>query len=156
MSPFQTLIRSRDSPLNIQTLTIVLIDAIMPMPELTNSYMENVPCTSKTRKILLLIMYVVFLKITTFLWRILILAPGHTSLFLETVTIKFMGPWAEKNKYPFFDLQQYVLFILLKRSISAWIYFSLFYVTVYCKKWTDLLKSFLEIFTGPEYFFYHF
>ena len=119
MSPFQTLIRSRDSPLNIQTLTIVLIDVIMPMPELTNSYMENVPCTSKTRKILLLIMYVVFLKITTFLWRILILPPGHTSLFLETVTIKFMGPWVEKNKYPFFDLQQYVLFILFKRSISA-------------------------------------
>ena len=36
-------------------------------------------------------MYVVFLKITTFLWRILILHPGRTSLLLETVTIKFGG-----------------------------------------------------------------
>ena len=33
--------------------------------------------------------------ITTFLCIILILHPGHTSLFLETVTIKFMGPRAE-------------------------------------------------------------
>ena len=33
--------------------------------------------------------------ITTFLWIILILHPGHTSLLLETVTIKFMGPRAE-------------------------------------------------------------
>ena len=32
-------------------------------------------------------MYVVFLKVTTFSWR----NPGHTSLFLETVTIKFGG-----------------------------------------------------------------
>ena len=37
-------------------------------------------------------MYVVFLKITTFLWRILILHPGCTSLFLEVITIKFGGP----------------------------------------------------------------
>ena len=36
-------------------------------------------------------MYVVFLKITTFLRTNLILHPGHTSLFLRTVTIKFMG-----------------------------------------------------------------
>ena len=45
----------------------------------------------------------------TFLWRILILYPSHTSLFLEIVTIKFWGlrtqgwhmePRAEKNKYP--------------------------------------------------------
>ena len=36
-------------------------------------------------------MYVVFLKITTFLWIILILHSGHTSLFIKTVTIKFMG-----------------------------------------------------------------
>ena len=40
---------------------------------------------------LLFIMYVVFLKITTFLRTNLILHPGHTSLFLKTVTIKFMG-----------------------------------------------------------------
>ena len=52
--------------------------------------------------------------LNTFLWRILMLHPSHTSLFLETVTIKFRGPrdrgpradiWgrgprAEKNKYP--------------------------------------------------------
>ena len=63
MCQFQTLIMSRDSPLNIQTLIlIVFIDAIMPMPELRNSYMENVPCTSKTRKILLLIIYVVIFE----------------------------------------------------------------------------------------------
>ena len=63
MCQFQTLIMSRDRPLNIQTLIlIVFIDAIMPMPELTNSYMENVPCTSKTRKILLLIIYVVIFE----------------------------------------------------------------------------------------------
>ena len=30
-----------------------------------------------------------------FLWRILILHPGHTNLFLQTVTIKFWGPKAE-------------------------------------------------------------
>ena len=34
----------------------------------------------------------VFLKITTFLWVILIIYPGYTSLFLETVTIKIGGP----------------------------------------------------------------
>ena len=52
-------------------------------------------------------MYVVFLKITTFLWRILILHPGHTSLFLETVTMwegggggGGGGARAEKNEYP--------------------------------------------------------
>ena len=33
-----------------------------------------------------------FLKITRFLGLTLILHPGHTSLFLETVKIKFMGP----------------------------------------------------------------
>ena len=35
-------------------------------------------------------MYVAFLKVSALLWIILILHPGHTSLFLETV-IKFMG-----------------------------------------------------------------
>ena len=84
MSQFQTLIRSRDSPLNMQTFVLVVfIDAIIPMPEFTNGLVENVPCTNKTRKIFLLIMYVVFLKITTFLWRILILHPSHTSLFFK-------------------------------------------------------------------------
>ena len=37
-------------------------------------------------------LYVVFLKVTTFLWIILMLHPGYASLFLETITIKFMGP----------------------------------------------------------------
>ena len=41
-----------------------------------------------------------FFKVTTFLWIILILHPSHTTLFLETVIIKFGGPRAEKNKYP--------------------------------------------------------
>ena len=50
-------------------------------------------------------MYIVFLKITTFLWIILILHPGYINLYPETVTVKPMrpggpGPGAEKNKYP--------------------------------------------------------
>ena len=53
-------------------------------------------------------MYVYFLKLTTFLWIILILHPGRGSLLLKTVAIKFGGQrtdiWggglrAEKNKY---------------------------------------------------------
>ena len=100
MSQFQTLIRSRDNPLNIQFfISVVFIDATMPLPELTNGLVENVPCINKTRKILLLIIWVVFLKITTFSWRILILHPGHTSLFLETVTIKFRGPRGRRPTY---------------------------------------------------------
>ena len=52
---------------------------------------------------------VYFLKITTFLWIILILHPGRSSLLLETVTIKFGRPrtdiWsgglrAEKKQIP--------------------------------------------------------
>ena len=71
------------------------------MLELTNGLVENVPYTNKIGKILLLIMYVVFLKY--------IFVENFNSLFLETVTIKFggpraegrhMGPRAEKNKYP--------------------------------------------------------
>ena len=119
MPQFQTLIRSRDSPLNTQTLTfVVFTDATASMLELTNDLVENIPCTNKTQTILLLIMHVYFLKITTFLWIILILHPGCNSILLETVTIKFGGPrgrgpradiradiWdggprAEKNKYP--------------------------------------------------------
>ena len=93
---FQTLISSRDSPhvINIQTLILVMfIDVTMPMPDLTNGKVGNVHSTNKTRKILLFIMYVVFFKITVFLWIILILHPGHTSIFLETKTINFMWPW---------------------------------------------------------------
>ena len=36
-------------------------------------------------------MNIVFLNIDTFLWILLIPHPGHTSLFLETVTVKFTG-----------------------------------------------------------------
>ena len=119
MPQFQTLIRSRDSPLNTQTLTfVVFIDATASMLELTNDLVENIPCTNKTQTILLLIMHVYFLKITTFLWIISILHPGCNSILLEAVTIKFGGPrgrgpraniradiWdgrsrAEKNKHP--------------------------------------------------------
>ena len=68
MFQFQTLIRSRDSPLNIQTLiSVVFIDATMPLLELTSGLVENVPDTNMTRKIILLIMCVAFLEITTFL-----------------------------------------------------------------------------------------
>ena len=83
-----------DSPLNIQILILVVfIDATKPIPKLANSQVENVPCKNKTQKVLLLIMYVyvAFLKITTFLQIIFILHSGHTSLFLETVTIKILG-----------------------------------------------------------------
>ena len=97
--PIETLIKSRDNPLKLQTLILVVfIDATMPLPELINGLLENVPCTNKTRKILLLIICVVFLKITTFLWRISILHPGYTNLLLET--IMFRGPRAEENKNP--------------------------------------------------------
>ena len=114
MPPFQTLIQSRDSSLNTQTLIFfVFIDATASMLELTNDLVENIPCTNKTQTILLLIMHVYFLKITTFLWIILILHLGCNSILLETVTTKFggpradrradirdRGPRAEKNKYP--------------------------------------------------------
>ena len=115
MPQFQTFIRSRDSALNIQSLILVVfIDATMSMLALTNGLMENVPCTNKTGKILLLIMYVVFLKyifVENFNT-----SSSHTSLFLETATIKFggglgpragirgRGPRAKKNKYPSFLL----------------------------------------------------
>ena len=90
MPQFQTLIQSRDSPLNTQTLIfVVFIDATASMPELTNDLVENITCTNKTQTILLLIMHVYFLKITTFLWIILILHPCCNSILLETVTIKF-------------------------------------------------------------------
>ena len=64
-------------------------------------------CTlyKKTRKILRLITRDVFFKVTTFLWRILILSPGYTSLLFEIATIKFGEPsgrepiWVDKNKY---------------------------------------------------------
>ena len=82
-----------DSPLNIQILILVVFIATKPIPKLANSQVENVSCKNKTQKVLLLIMYVyvVFLKITTFLQIIFILHSGHTSLFLETVTIKIWG-----------------------------------------------------------------
>ena len=70
----------------------MFIDATASMLELTNDLVENIPCTNKTQTILLLKMHVYFLKITTFLWIILILHPGCNSILLETVTIKFGGP----------------------------------------------------------------
>ena len=61
MSQFQTLLRSRDSPLNIQTLIlVVIIDATIPMPELANGYVDSIPCTNKTLKILLFKMCFIF------------------------------------------------------------------------------------------------
>ena len=74
---------------------------------------------SKTGKVLLFIMYVLFLKITRFLGLTLILHPGHISLFLETVKVKFLGPRVEdqhigprtkKNKYPTFVLLYFFIF----------------------------------------------
>ena len=48
MSQFQSLIWSRDSPLNTQTLILVVfIDPTMVTPKLTNG-LENIPCTNKT------------------------------------------------------------------------------------------------------------
>ena len=48
MSQFQTLIKSRDSPLNTQSLTsVVFIDATMPM---LNDYVENVPVQTRHEK----------------------------------------------------------------------------------------------------------
>ena len=42
-------------------------------------------------KLFCLLMYIVFLNIDTFSWIVLMLHPGHTNLFLETVTVKSMG-----------------------------------------------------------------
>ena len=97
-----TLIKSLDSPLNIQTLILVVfIDVTMLMPKLTNGLVKDVPSTNKAEKVFLLTMYVAFLKITTFFWIILIRHPPHTSLFLEIVTINLLcqGSGVEKNKY---------------------------------------------------------
>ena len=98
MPQFQTFIRSRDSALNIQSLILVVfIDATMSMLALTNGLMENVPCTNKTGKILLLIMYIVFLKyifVENFNT-----SSSHTSLFLETATIKFGGGARAKSRH---------------------------------------------------------
>ena len=54
-------LRLLNSPLNIHSLIfIVLIDGAMAMSELKNGYLENVSCTNKTRKILLLICMLYF------------------------------------------------------------------------------------------------
>ena len=63
----------------------------MLIPELTNGKMENVSCANKTRKILLFIMYILFLKITTFFWIILTFQASHTRLFFETITTNLWG-----------------------------------------------------------------
>ena len=98
MSQFQTLIRLRDSSLNTQTLIfVVFIDATIPRWKM---YLVQ----TRHKKFFCLQCMVHFFKVTTVLWIILILHPSHTSLFLETVIIKFggsrdrhMGPRAEKN-----------------------------------------------------------
>ena len=59
---------------------------------------EYTPCTNKTGKILLCITYVVFLKITTFLWLTLKLHPGYTDFFVETARIKFIGSRGQRTK----------------------------------------------------------
>ena len=70
-------------------MLVVFIDVTMPMPELTNGYVENVPCTNKTLKIPLLIMYVVFWKITTFFVKNFSTSSRSYQPILETATIKF-------------------------------------------------------------------
>ena len=60
---FEILITSRDSPLTTLTLIfVVFIDDTTSMPELTSRLVENIPCTNKTQKFILLITYVYFLK----------------------------------------------------------------------------------------------
>ena len=64
----------------------------------------------------------VFLKITTFLWIILIL---HTSLFLEIVTTKFGGggPRARKtNTVP--HIKNIYIYILIAIKLNVKIYYS--------------------------------
>ena len=59
----EILITLRDSPLATLTLIfVVFIDDTTLMPELTNRLVENIPCTNKTQKFILLITYVYFLK----------------------------------------------------------------------------------------------
>ena len=60
--------------------------------------MEYTPCTNKTGKTLLCITYVVFLKITTFLWLTLKLHSDHTDFFVETARIKFIGSRGQRAK----------------------------------------------------------
>ena len=90
------------------------------MQELTNSQLENIPCTNKTHKIVLLIMHVYFSKLTTFLWIILIRHPGRSSLLLEIVIIN--------SKY--FDAQIIILFLQI-RNINGNLSYSYYdHVTV--------------------------
>ena len=100
MSQFQDLIRSRDSPLNIQTLIKLFL--LMPFcwcrswqmvrwkmylvqKDMKNFSVFNVCCIFKNSYIF---------------WMILILLLGDTSLFFETVTMKFMGPRTDKKQIP--------------------------------------------------------
>ena len=60
---FEILITSRDCPLTTLTLIfVVFIDDTNSMPELTNRLVQNIPCTNKIQKFILLITYVYFLK----------------------------------------------------------------------------------------------
>ena len=95
MSQFQTFIRSPDTPLNIQTLILVVsIDATMPMPELRCIDGKCTLYKQDTQKYSVDKLCCIFEDNYIFVEN-LILHPGHTSLFLETVTIKFGLPKAE-------------------------------------------------------------
>ena len=53
--------------------------------------------------------------LNTFLWRILILHPVHTSLFLETVMKKFWGPRVEgleKQRPVEIDFLELLIFLI--------------------------------------------
>ena len=112
MSQLQTLLRLRICPLQTQTLIFaVLIDDTTSMPELTNGLVENIPCTNKTQKIVLLIMlimFVYFLKITRFFntssrsWQPITWNGNDKILEAEgpRADIWGQGPRAKKSKYP--------------------------------------------------------
>ena len=130
--------------------------------------MENVSHTNKTRKILLLIMYVVFLKVSTFLWIILILYPGHTSLFLETVTMKFGEP---KGRGPVYGTEGWgprISILYLQRAIPTklqWkeympgnvLIFSISKFTLEHQFWSTVVSciahTFLQLICLRKYFF---
>ena len=93
MSQFQTLIRlcdsSQTSNFNTQTsIFVVFTDATTPRWKM---YLVQ----TRHKKFFCWQCMLHFFKVTTFLWIILILHLSHTSLFLETVIIKFGGPRAE-------------------------------------------------------------
>ena len=112
---------------------------------------------SKTGKVLLFIMYVLFLKITRFLGLTLILRPGHISLFLETVKVKFLGPRVEdqhigprtkKNKYPTFVLLYFFYFLL-----QFFIYLLCFVISFFYHDWIQFFFSYFLLLLLQVYIF---